>query len=300
VRLLAIVEYDGTDFVGFQVQARGAPRAGEQPRTVQAELERALAEVSGEAIRVIGSGRTDAGVHAAGQVIHLDSAAAIFRDPRQAVRAVNAHLPPDVAVQRLRPVSDDFHARFSATRRCYSYRIVNAGAPAPISRRFAHVVHAPLDPVRMADGAQHLLGSHDFVAFGAQEGPGSTRRDVYAAAVTTRTALEWSLLAPIWHTQESGSRDQIAGFADRGAAAAAARAADQRDRSLIEIRLEANAFLRHMVRRIVGTLVRVGAGRLDPGDVAAILASGEKGKAGPAVPANGLCLERVQYAGFDP
>jgi tRNA pseudouridine38-40 synthase len=295
VRLLAIVEYDGTDFAGFQVQAhRGT---GERPRTVQEELERALQAITGETTRIVGAGRTDSGVHARGQVVHFDSSAAILGDPPQALRAVNAHLPADVAVHRLRPVSAGFHARFSAVSRRYSYRILNARTPSPLCRRFAHTVRTPLDVPRMAAGARHLLGSHDFVAFGAQEGPGSTRRDLHAATVTARPAQVWAPTAPIWHTQGLDASEDSCAAPPHSGTCFAEHGADWPGASVIDISLEANAFLRHMVRRIVGTLLRVGAGRLEPEDVAAILASGEKARAGPAAPAHGLCLEYVRYGG---
>lgn len=276
VRVLAVVEYDGTDFAGFQIQAhqRGADR------TVQGELERAVLACTQETVRVIGSGRTDAGVHARGQVIHFDTQSRLAGDLPTFQRALNAHLPDDVQVQRIQAAPDDFHARFWATRRTYCYRLLNGVAPSPLLRRYAQYVRAPLDTARMSAGARHLEGTHDFVAFASQEGPGRTIRDLFGVQVRQ----SWANRAQIWHTIEQAS----------GAAPPAAALMVDESR-LIEIEVEASGFLRHMMRRIVGTLLRVGDGRLEPDDVAAILAARNKDLAGPTVPARGLCLERIAY-----
>ena len=165
MRLLALVEYDGTDFAGFQLQAR---RGAEQPRTVQRELEAALSLCTGEPIRVIASGRTDTGVHATGQAVHFDSTAAIAAAPDRLARAANANLPEDVKIRALRRVKPDFHARYSATRRRYRYCVLASRATSPVRRRFAHQVRAALSAERMDAGAKHLVGKHDFIAFAAE------------------------------------------------------------------------------------------------------------------------------------
>ena len=267
--MLALVEYDGTDFTGFQLQAR---RGAEQPRTVQRELEAALSLCTGEAVRVIASGRTDTGVHAAGQAVHFDSEAEIAAAPDQLARAVNANLPEDVKVRALRHVAPDFHARYSAVRRRYCYRVLSSRTISPLRRRFAHAVRAQLSAERMDAGAQHLVGKHDFLAFAADEkrGPSTVRR-VYSAGVrVAQTWQTWASEPPIWHTFHDSAQ-------------------------LIEIEVEASGFLRHMMRRIAGTLIRVGDGRLSPEDVPAILASRDKSLAGPTAPARGLCLESVTF-----
>ena len=269
MRLLALVEYDGTDFAGFQLQAR---RGAEQPRTVQRELEAALSLCTSEAIRVIASGRTDTGVHATGQAVHFDSEAPIASTPERLARAANANLPEDVKVRALRRVKPAFHARYSATRRRYCYRVLAGRAASPLRRRFVHQVRAPLSADRMAAAAQHLVGKHDFVAFAAEEkrGPSTVRR-VYGAGVrVAQTWQTWAGEPAIWHTFHDSAQ-------------------------LIEIEVEASGFLRHMMRRIAGTLIRVGDGRLSPDDVPAILASRDKSHAGPTAPARGLCLESVTY-----
>jgi len=280
LRLLAVVEYDGTDFAGFQLQAH----RGAQPRTVQAELEAAILAASGTPARVIGSGRTDAGVHARGQVVHFDTDAPLAANLDQFRRALNAHLPPDVLVHALLVAPDGFHARFSAASRLYDYTILNAPTASPLARRYSHHVRKPLDVPRMHEAAQHLTGTHDFVAFAARETGTSTVRTVLAAQVTEST-LPWAKSAVIWHNLRRCPPPDAE--TDKHVVAPLAR--------LVHIEIEANAFLRHMMRRIAGTLIRVGQGTLTPEEVASIIASGQKGRAGPAAPAAGLCLERVSY-----
>ena len=278
MRLLAVVEYDGTDFAGFQAQEH----RGGRPRTVQGELEAALHAATGIPTRVVGSGRTDTGVHARGQGIHFDSDASLSADLAQFRRALNAHLPPDVGVQLLQVAPEGFHARFSAASRRYRYAVLNTPSASPLLRRYSYQVRKPRDVPRMDAAARYLVGTHDFVAFAAQETGVNTRRTVIAAQVT-EVPLPWADSALIWHNLGWCPPPET----EAGAAALPAR--------LVHIEIEANAFLRHMMRRIAGTLIRVGHGSPDPEDVASIIASGQKGRAGPTVPAAGLCLERVTY-----
>ena len=287
MRLLAIVEYDGTDFDGFQAQEhRVGPR-----RTVQSEIERAIAAACGESVRVHGAGRTDAGVHARGQVMHFDTDAPLARDLGQLQLALNAHLPKDLAVHGLQVAPDGFHARFSASSRTYRYLILNAPVRSPLWRRSAHYVRKPLDVEHMQRAAARLIGSHDFVAFAAHEGPHATTRRVLRAQVAVAPA-RWPDSDLIWHNYIWPAPAAPASGATRAAhVAPVAR--------LVEIEIEANAFLRHMMRRIVGTLVRVGLGSLAEDEVASILVSRDKRRAGPTVPAAGLCLERVTYEPHD-
>jgi len=157
MRIAMCVEYDGTNYVGWQFQDNG--------ESVQAVVERALSQVADEPIRVICAGRTDTGVHALGQVIHFDTNAE--RDERSWVFGANANLPKDVAVIWARPVDDAFHARFSAKSRSYRYVILNrAVRPTFLAYRVAWE-YRPLDEKRMAKAAQYLLGEHDFSAYRA-------------------------------------------------------------------------------------------------------------------------------------
>lgn len=154
------LEYDGTDFMGWQRQTH-------EGRTVQACLEEALSKVADHPVEVACAGRTDAGVHASGQVAHFDSDAR--RDPRGWLLGVNSNLPSDVAVNWLREASPDFHARFKATARQYRYVILNRATRPALTRQRVTWVHRPLGEGRMAEAARHLLGKHDFSAFRSVE-----------------------------------------------------------------------------------------------------------------------------------
>jgi tRNA pseudouridine38-40 synthase len=285
---MAVVEYDGTDFAGFQLQAHAS---APQPRTVQAVLESAVAPLAGDPgpPRITGAGRTDAGVHAAAQVVHLDTAGPLASDPPAFLRAWNARLPADVRVRSVSPATPDFHARRSARSRTYRYRIVNAPLCSPFLHRYAHHVRDPLSLPQMAAAAGLLLGEHDFRAFAAGEGPGLTRRHVWRVDVREG----WETGPGIWHTLGQW-------VAQPPATLWAPLPGEADPVRIVTVEVEANAFLRHMVRRVVGTLVEVGLGRLPPPGMASILAAGDKRNATQAAPARGLCLWRVRYEGLPP
>jgi len=234
------VAYDGTAYAGFQVQSN-AP-------TVQGELERALSTVCAEAVRVTGAGRTDAGVHASGQVIDFRTASAL--DGSTTGRGVNALLPEDIAVSALEPAAEDFHARFSATGRTYEYRIRHGSERDPLERRRELHHAAALDLAAMRDASARLVGRRDFSSFAA--GPGGVR--------SVRRA-EWCELGD----------------------------------AQIRFEITADAFLRGMVRAIVGTLLWVGRGKIDAPAFERIVAASDRRVAGPSAPANGLCLIAVEY-----
>lgn len=239
-RLLATVEYDGTDFEGFQFQKRG--------RTVQGELERALRQITGEKIRVTGGGRTDAGVHALGQGAHFDTT---WNRPLDVLlRALNAVLPNDIAIHRIVQVADDFSARYSAKSRAYRYTILNQSIRSPLAQRYALYVPEPLNDRAMDEAARGLIGVHDFGAFGRPPRGENSTREMYRASVA-------------------------------------------RDDARVYVDLEANAFLYRMVRRIVGTLLWIGKGRMSIDEFRQVIA--KKRRAGPSVPPQGLCLIAVNY-----
>jgi tRNA pseudouridine38-40 synthase len=158
VRIALGVEYDGAGFKGWQVQRHAV-------RTVQAELEGALSKVAAHPVRVVCAGRTDTGVHAAGQVVHFDSDAE--RSARNWVLGTNVNLPPDVAVTFAQPVAEQFHARFAAQSRRYRYLILNRGSRSSLLGGRATWVHAPLDAARMHAAGQVLIGEHDFSSYRA-------------------------------------------------------------------------------------------------------------------------------------
>lgn len=238
----AVVEYDGTGYAGFQQQPN-VP-------TVQGELQRALGEVTQKETKVVGAGRTDAGVHAAGQVIHFLTG--WKRSLEELHRAFNAVLACDVAVKEMTVVPPEFHARFSAVTREYRYTILNREIRSPLEARFAYHYAQQLDTEVMGEALEHLVGTHDFATFGQPTQGDKTVRDMV-------------------------------------------RASCERDGKHIYVDLTANAFLRHMVRSIVGTLLLAGRGVLSAGDVKAILEARDRGQAGPPAPAHGLCLVRVNY-----
>ena len=233
--------YDGTGYAGFQVQPN-AP-------TVQGELERVLAQICGEPVRITGAGRTDAGVHATGQVIDFRTASAL--DGGAMERGVNALLPEDIAISELTTAGETFHSRFSATGRTYEYRIRTGPTRDPLERRREHWLPGALDVDAMNDAARRLLGRHDHAAFAAGvSGERSVRRAVWRA-----------------------------------------------EGHLLRFEIEANAFLRGMVRGIVGTLLWVGRGKISADRFEEILGSKNRAEAGPSAPAQGLCLVTVSYEG---
>jgi len=170
-RYRATVEYDGCDYLGFQIQARG--------RTIQGELEKALERVTQEPARVIGAGRTDAGVHALGQVIAFNST--WRHSPPELQRALNAVLPPEIAISELDPARSEFHPRYDALWRQYRYTIINQPVRSPLWQRYACHVPAALDVAAMQAASRELLGVHDFAAFGRPMHEESTRRQVLQA-----------------------------------------------------------------------------------------------------------------------
>jgi tRNA pseudouridine38-40 synthase len=243
-RIRLVVEYDGTDFHGWQVQGDGA-------RTVQGELQRAVLEMTGEASIVRGASRTDAGVHALGQVAHFDTVSAI--DAGQFAPGLTALTGADVAVVRSEEAEPGFSARHDARGKAYRYSIWNCRLPSPLARRTSWHVRAPLDVTRMRLGAAHLVGEHDFAAF---------RAAACDAPTTVRTITRLGV--------------------------------EPRD-GLIDLTVAGTAFLQHMVRIIVGTLVLVGQGRIGADDVARIRDSRDRREAGQTAPPQGLCLIGVTY-----
>ncbi len=228
--------------------------------TIQGELERALQRLTQAFVRIHGAGRTDAGVHAQAQVISFR--AGWGHGPEALQRAMNAVLPRDIAVRGVTPVEEDFHARFSASSRVYLYSVYDGQVRSPLWQRFAHHVAWPLDLAAMNAAAALLIGRHDFAAFGQSPYGENTVRTVHRAG---------------WWIAPPGQDPNL----EHG--------------SLWRFEIEADAFLRGMVRRIVGTLLAVGRGEITPREFADILASRDIGQARVSVPACGLCLWCVRY-----
>jgi tRNA pseudouridine38-40 synthase len=242
--------YEGTDFAGWQRQAKD--------RSVQAELEAALAPIEGRHVTVSGAGRTDAGVHALGQVASFSLTAAI--SCRQLQRALNATLREDVRVISAEEAADGFNARFSARSKTYRYRISNTSVISPFHRRFALHISRKLDLALMQEAAAELVGRHDFSAFRA-----AARTSPRRTPVRTMTVSQW-LEEPLAH----GGR-------------------------LLVYEIAGNGFLKYMVRNIVGTLIEVGDRKRSPMSMREILASRNRSAAGPTAPPHGLYLVRVDY-----
>ena len=236
-----LLEYDGTDFVGWQIQAQG--------RTVQGELARALEIFFKEDLCPIGSGRTDAGTHALGQVAHFSVCSAQPTD--RIFRALNGLLPHDIAVLDLAETRPDFHARYNATGKRYRY-CMHRGKSA-LRRNRAWTLYHDLDLDAMREASQVLPGSHSFAAF--------CKRDPVPDSFTCRVEA--------CHWREQGRE--------------------------LHFEIEANRFLRHMVRILVGTLVEIGRGQRPTRDMAALLDSTDRAAAGATAPARGLCLLYVRY-----
>jgi tRNA pseudouridine38-40 synthase len=252
LRLACGIEYDGTGYHGFQRQ----PEA--QGQTIQGVLEAAIQRICGSMSVVHGAGRTDAGVHASGQVIHFSTGASLT--PPQWQAALNAVLPASVAVRWSCELSDSFHARYSALSRSYRYTIWNDRARKPLIARYSYHRSEALDVDLMDEACRLLLGRRDFGAFGRSPDAANPLRPGPHSCV--RTVLE---------------------------------ATCRRRDALIYCDFTADAFLTGMVRRMVGTLLLVGQKRLSLDEFAAIVQRAEKTHPGSAAPSHGLCLVRVTY-----
>lgn len=248
-RYALLIEYDGHPFNGWQRQAGGQ-------LTVQGVVEAALGRLEAGEHLVVGAGRTDAGVHATGQVAHVD----MFKtwDPYRLAAALNAHLRDfPVAVLAAVAVGDEFHARFSARERRYLFRLVARRAPVTRDKGGVWRVMAPLDLKAMREGANHLIGKHDFTTF----------RSTWCQAASPVKTLDEILISE--HPYSGGVEYQF--------------------------RLRARSFLHNQVRSIVGTLERVGAGAWQPERVAKALQACDRSACGPVSPPDGLYMTGVGY-----
>src|SRR5687767_460866 len=245
-----VIQYDGTDFHGWQSQ--------DGLRTVQGELTRALSLIEGRDVNVHGSGRTDAGVHAEGQVASVEIQREIT--PEKLRAAINGNVGKDVRVLEAAVAAPEFHARYSAIEKTYVYRIVNAPVMSPFWLRYAHHDARRLDLDAMQTAAESFLGKHDWTAFSAAQSDVEDR-------VRTITHLEIS------------------------------ERVDERSRStLIEIRISADGFLRYMVRAIAGTLMSIGRGELNGDATQKAIEAGVRPTVAATAPACGLTLLAVRYS----
>ncbi|MEA4846229.1 MAG: tRNA pseudouridine(38-40) synthase TruA [Clostridiaceae bacterium] len=240
-----IIEYDGTNYCGWQVQENGP--------TIQGSIEKALFKLTGENITVHGSGRTDAGVHARGQVANFTTESSIPQE--KFAYALNNKLPGDIVIKESEEVPLDFHARFSAIGKKYSYLIINSRFPSALLRNHAYHVNycERLDICRIKKAAEAFIGTYDFSGFMAT---GSKVSD------TVRTIYDLSV---------------------------------EQEEELIRFNYKGSGFLYNMVRIITGTLLYSGIGKINPEDMRDIILSKERDRAGVTLPAQGLYLEEVYY-----
>jgi tRNA pseudouridine38-40 synthase len=242
--LKLVIEYDGTNYLGWQVQAKGP--------TIQGLVEEKLALLTGDRVHLTGSGRTDSGVHALMQVAHFRTASPMAA--RTFEKALNSLLPRDIVIRSVEEAGETFHARKSCRSKIYEYRILNRGTRSAFHRLYAWHIRDPLNLDAMRDASRYLPGEHDFASFRSMGTP---------TATTVRRVDRAE-----WKKEEEG---------------------------LLLFEIEANGFLKQMVRAIVGTLVDVGRGKISLGDFQQILESRDRKEAGPTAPARGLFLKEVKY-----
>jgi tRNA pseudouridine38-40 synthase len=259
--LKIVLAYDGTGLAGWQRQPAGV--------SVQGLVEDALAAIEGRPVVVAGAGRTDAGVHALGQVASVRIEHAIPSD--ELARALNARLPGEIRVLSVEEAAEGFHARYGAQSKTYRYLVLNDRLVSPFERRYVWQVPRHLDVAAMAEAARLFEGRHDFAALqGAGSAVKTTLRTITQAWIHTLSAME------------------VAGGLTLPARPPGGR--------LVAFDMCGDGFLRHMVRNAVGTLVEIGLGRRTPSSVADLLASGDRTAAGPTAPPSGLFLVGVDYA----
>ena len=237
------LEYDGTRYAGWQYQPNQS--------TVQEAVEHALTQITQTRIPIIAAGRTDAGVHARGQVISFQSDKSL--SPYEWIRALNGLLPPDIAIQQAVEIPDTFHARYSALGKIYEYRILRATHRSALDRYRLWHIPQPLNLEAMKEAVTYFLGTHDFSSF--QNSPTDTKNPI--CTLTTFTV--------------------------------------EQENALIRLHVQANRFLKQMVRSMVGTLVEVGRGKRQPSDIQHIIEAVDRRTAGKTAPPQGLSLIKVLY-----
>ena len=266
------VAYDGTGYVGWQRQASGV--------SIQGLLEDALRELDGRDVPVAGAGRTDAGVHAFGQVASFNLEREMA--PPVLLRAVNARLPPTVRVIAAQHAPADFHARFGARSKTYRYRLWKGDTGNPFERQYAWHVAGQLDVDRMAQAARLVEGRHDFAAFQtAGSEPQTTDREVLSSRIISKLGTTEDTDAQT--DTQTGFSLRVLRFLGGG--------------DLIQYEITGDGFLRHMVRAIVGTLVEIGRGSRPTTFMQEVIQSRNRALAGPTAPPEGLFLVSVAYDG---
>ena len=252
--LRLVLAYDGTDFQGWQRQAAGL--------TIQGVLEEEIGRVVGETVKLYGSGRTDAGVHALHQVANFKTQCRIPCE--NLLKALNDRLPPTIRVKDAGEAPDEFHARYSVRSKTYRYRILQASICSPFLWRFVYHYPFPLDHASMAEAACRLEGEHDFTSFAGSEGRTDTGEVERDKPCLVRKISKSHLIR-------------------------------RTAKPLLIYEVRGSGFLHHMVRNIVGTLIEVGRGKLSSADIPRIVKGRDRTLAGPTAPARGLSLVKVEY-----
>jgi tRNA pseudouridine38-40 synthase len=250
------IAYDGTDFRGWQAQPGRI--------TVQGTFADALEKLTQRRLTIYAAGRTDAGVHAAGQVVNFRTQSLLHTDEIQ--RALNALLPPSIRVHFAEEVSPDFHSRWEAVAKTYRYRIFRGRVVPPFVWKYVQHDTQKLNFEAMAEAAGLFTGEHDFTTFAASTGSEDDDRD----RVTVRTIFRSELLRS--SSTEAGDSAEEWIYAVRG-----------------------RSFMRNMVRKMMGTLVEIGRGKMAPGDIPRLFELRDRSKSGVTMPPHGLCLESVEY-----
>jgi len=262
------IQYDGTNYSGWQIQASGVERQALSAKgkkniiTIQGLLQEAIKKITGEDVKLIGAGRTDAGVHAIEQVASFKTLSNLPADIIK--RALNATLPDDIRILNACDAELDFHPRYNAKSKIYFYIISNSHVISPFLYRYAWKIPHKLNFEKMKLASEFLKGMHDFSAF---------RASGCSAKNPVRTVFDISI-----------ERSDSIHFIDIPFAG-----------NFLKIRIEADAFLRHMVRNIVGTIVEIGKGKIKSENIREIINSKDRRLAGPTAPARGLFLEKINY-----
>jgi tRNA pseudouridine38-40 synthase len=263
------VAYDGTDFHGWQIQP-GQP-------TIQGVLTDVVQQLTQERPNLQGAGRTDAGVHAWGQVVSFKTRSELA--PEEILRGCNALLPPAIRLRKAEEVSPEFHARWMAQAKTYIYSIYRGSVVPPFRWRYVLHLSQGLDFAAMAEAAGFFQGEHDFTSFSASTGSGDEDRD----QTMTRCVFRSELI-------DRAARTGAPGFDDLNAISGEKPCGEE-----WAYVVRGSSFLRYMVRKIVGTLIQVGRHRLSPGDIPSLLEKRDRACSGPTAPPQGLCLQSVEY-----
>ncbi len=261
MRVMLTVAYDGTAYHGWQVQAH-------EEDTIEGALNRAIFQLTGEKVSVIGASRTDAGVHAKGNLCVFDTESSIPGE--RFGPALNPILPDDIRIMDSICVPDDFHPRHLDSRKTYCYRFYHGGVCPPTERLYRYHIYGPVDTEAMKEATVYFTGEHDFAAFCAAGSQAET---------TVRTVYDISLNA--YRVPE-----YVCTFRQRTGADC-----ESEHDEYIDIYVTGSGFLYNMIRIIAGTLLEVGRGRISPEDIPGIIASGDRSLSGPTLPPHGLCLE---------